>query len=70
MSDLTEILERMEQEVCRLDAERRALETRCDALRQTEAELTARIGNHQKNLVVKKRLEELQAAVRKWVEAH
>jgi hypothetical protein len=55
------------QEIKRLQAEKRALETKVDALRLTEEELTTRIGDHMRNLEVKQRLEELQRAAGKFV---
>jgi hypothetical protein len=54
------------QEVARLESERRALETKIEVLRLTEAEITERIGDHMENLKVKMRLEELQRAAGKF----
>lgn len=49
---------------------KKALETKIHALRLTEEEMTERIGDHQANLATKFRLEELQAAARKWADGH
>ena len=65
--DFNQISQKLLQEVARLESERRALETKIHALQQTEEELEERIGDHMKNLEVKMRLEQLQAAARKWV---
>lgn len=46
----------------------KAAETRLNALLLTEREIKERVGNHMKNLQVKKRLEEIQAAARKFAE--
>jgi hypothetical protein len=66
---LNELAHELNNEVQRLLAEKRALETKCEALRQTELEMTERIGDHQENLRIKMRLEELQRAALKWAES-
>ena len=58
----------LQDELQAKQAELTALETRIRALRLTEAEITARVGDHMKNLETKKRLEEIQAAARKFAE--
>ena len=67
MSDkLDELAHALGNEVQRLLAEKKALETKCEALRLTIAELEDRVGDHMKNLEVKQRLETLQAAALKF----
>lgn len=69
MADIGTLAADIEREVIRLVAEKRALETKINALRLTEAEITARVGDHMKNLQVKKRLEELQKAAITFAES-
>jgi hypothetical protein len=65
-SKLDELAHGLATEVARLVAEEKALKTKCEALRLTIAEFEERIGDHQKNLVTKQRLEELQRAAMKF----
>jgi hypothetical protein len=57
----------LSEEITRLKSEKMALEAKVNALRLTEAELTERIGDHMKNLEIKKQVEALQQKVRDWL---
>ena len=60
-----QLAESLAAELRDMQAQIKAAETRIRALTLTEAELTARIGNHQRNLEIKKQVEAFQAKARK-----
>jgi len=65
---LSKLVSDVQDELKRAKAELQATETRLNALRQTEGELVQRVGDHMKNLEVKKQLDVLQAKARKILE--
>ena len=62
---LAKLVSDVQGELKNAKAELQATETKLNALRQIEAELIARIGDHQANLRLKEQLDALQAKARK-----
>jgi len=68
MADLRKLLNELDREVTAKHSELKALDQKIHAARLNLQELKERIGDHMENLAVKKKLEEIQAAARKFAE--
>jgi hypothetical protein len=68
MVDLRQMLNALDAEVREKHGELKALDQRIVAARANLAELQERVGDHMRNLEVKKQLEKLQAAALKFAD--
>jgi hypothetical protein len=68
MADLRKLLNELDREVQSKHSELKALDQKIYAAQLNLKELNERVGDSMKNLEVKKRLEEIQAAARKFAE--